>query len=151
MRKAQHQCMLLICFLMKSAVVPCYHIVKLFLGIDVANDKQTKQVLTQLRKNIRKKQETKAGRKRPQPRDIDNDKPSLEGEGKIHTALCEKLALLSYIMTYYLYKINFCHYAEATAKKFFKSCFLILFQCITAKNLRTWLFKEIMNRFAFIV
>ena len=51
----------------------CYHIVaaKLFLGMEVADGKPKKQVLTQLRRNVRKKLESKGGRKHPCLRDVD--------------------------------------------------------------------------------
>ena len=65
----------------------CYHIIaaKLFLGMDVSEKKPSKLILSQLRKNVRKKHENKAGRKRPRKRDTDN--LSLEAEGKAHNHL----------------------------------------------------------------
>ena len=61
----------------------CYHILgaKRFLGIPVDNKRETKQNLTQLRKNNRDKKEKKCGRKRPRPNDTD---PVLIGLNIMH-------------------------------------------------------------------
>ena len=50
----------------------CYHIIaaKMSLGVSFANE-PTKRNLTQLRRNTRKRQEKKSGRKRPRPTDAD--------------------------------------------------------------------------------
>ena len=60
----------------------CYHVLaaKLFLGMDVAECRPKKQILTELRKNVRKKKENKGGRKRPRPKDI--DQVDNEGESR---------------------------------------------------------------------
>ena len=58
------------------AVSPsCCHIIaaKLYLSMDVKDDKESQRILSHLRKNVRKKRETKGGKKRPRTRDIDND------------------------------------------------------------------------------